>query len=227
MRPARSALLALALLSGAAQAAEQRTSASVWASALGGTLQVGPGSADFDMSVGEILDVLAGTITLRHESRGETRGWYAELIYNHLEQGISGVLGERQTDVTQRIVELGVSHPLADDWDLYGGVRWVQVDSSIEFIVLPTANARTDWGDAVLGVRWHRENAGSRWWARGDAAGGGSGGAYLIEAGGAWRFAEAWELSLAYRMLDTRFEDGAILLDLQQVGAVIGVTRVW
>jgi hypothetical protein len=221
------ALAALALADGAALAAEQRTSASLWGSGLEGTLQVGPGAVDFDVSVQELLAVLEGSITLRHEARGEARGWYAELVYNDLKKLTDGPLGERTARMQQTIVELGLSQPIAEDWELYGGARWETVDNSIEFVALPAATASTDWADAVLGVRWHTESEGGRWWARSDIAGGGSDGAFLIELGGARRFAEVWEFSFAYRLLDTRFEEGQLFLDLQQSGAILGVARYW
>ena len=223
----QAALAALVLASGTASADQQRTSAVLWGSALNGTLQVGPGSAEFNMSVEEILNVLDGSITLRHESRGESRGWYAEFIYNDLKKDVTGALGERQANLQQTIVELGLSMPIGEGWEVYGGARWETIDNSIEFTALPTATGGTDWADAVLGVRWSRDGESSRWWARGDLAGGGSDGAYLFEAGGAWRFASTWEVSLAYRMLNTEFGDPNVLLDLEQAGMVFGVVREW
>jgi hypothetical protein len=216
-----------ALVSTAALAEGQRTTAMLWGSAIEGTLQVGGGTAEFDMSVEDILNVLDGSITLRHESRGAARGWYAELVFNDLKQTVTGTLGERQANLEQTIFELGLSQPIAEGWEVYGGARWESVDNSIEFIALPTVAAGTDWADAVLGVRWHRDSDASRWWMRGDIAGGGSDGAYLLEAGGAWRFGGAWELSLAYRLLDTKVEDNLVFFDLQQSGAVFGVAREW
>lgn len=220
-------LALIALLAAPAGADGQCTSVMLWGSALDGTLQVGGGSADIDMSLEDILNVLDGSITLRHESRGADRGWYAEYVFNDLKQEASGTLGERQVNLEQEILELGMSVPFADSWEVYGGVRWEKVDNSIDFALLPTAAAKVDWTDALLGVRWQRESERSRWWARGDVAGGGSEGAYLLEAGGAWGFGEGWEFSLAYRALDTAYEDGPLRLDLLQSGAVLGVSKDW
>ena len=221
------AFLVLAFTSGIALADGQRTTAMLWGSALNGTLQVGPGAAEFHMSVEDILNVLDGSITLRHESAGETLGWYAELVYNDLKRETSGLSGERQANLQQTIFELGMTRPLAAEWDLYAGLRSEAVDNSIEFTALPTASSHADWIDVLAGFRWHRESDASRWWARGDLALGGSDGAYLVEAGGAWRFAEVWEVSLAYRMLNTELDSGTMLLDLEQGGLVIGVAREW
>jgi hypothetical protein len=216
-----------ALTNGPALADEQRTGAMLWGSALDGTLQIGPATADFSLSVEDILNVLDGSITLRHESRGESRGWYAELIVNDLKKTTSGALGEKQANLEQTILEIGVSKPVAPGWEVYGGARWESVENSIEFAVLPTARATSDWADAVLGARWHLEKPASRYWVRGDVAGGGSDGAYLFEAGGAWGFGDDWEFSLAYRLLDTELGDGALLLDLTQAGAVLGISKSW
>jgi hypothetical protein len=216
-----------ALASGTALADDQRTGAMMWGSALDGTLEVGAASAEIDMSLEDILNVLDGSIALRHESRGASRGWYAEYIFNDLKQEASGALGERQANLQQEILELGMSMPFADAWEVYGGVRWETVDQSIEFAVLPTARASMDWTDALLGVRWQRSSSHSRWWARGDVAGGGSDGAFLVEAGGAWRFGDGWEMSLAYRALDTSYQEAATSLDLMQSGAVLGVSKDW
>lgn len=215
------------LASGTTLADEQRTSALLWGSALEGAMQIGPATANIDMSLEDILNVLDGSIALRHESRGETRGWYAEYIFNDLKQEASGTLGERQANMEQEIFELGLSMPFADSWEVYGGVRWETIDTSIDFTLLPTVAASVDWTDVLLGVRWQRESEASRWWARGDVAGGGSDGAFLLEAGGAWRFGDGWEFSLAYRALDTRYEDGAAKLDLLQSGAVMGLAKNW
>lgn len=216
-----------ALASGTALADGQRTSVMMWGSALDGTLEVGAASAAIDMSLEDILNVLDGSIALRHESRGASRGWYAEYIFNDLKQEADGALGVQQANLQQEILELGMSLPFADAWEVYGGVRWETVDQSIEFALLPTARSSMDWTDALLGVRWQHDAEGSRWWARGDVAGGGSEGAFLLEAGGAWRFGDGWEFSLAYRALDTSYEDGLTRLDLLQSGAVLGFAKDW
>ena len=222
------ALLAAATIaSPAAFADDHRTSVMLWGSALEGTLAVGGGSVDIDMSLEDILNVLDGSIALRHESRGATRGWYAEFIFNDLKQSATGALGERQANLEQTLFEIGMSQAIADEWEVYGGARWETLDSSIDFAVLPSVGASVDWADAVLGLRWQRESATSRWWLRGDVAGGGSDGAFLLEAGGAWRFDDGWGISLAWRALDTSYEDGAVRLDLLQNGAVIGVSKDW
>jgi hypothetical protein len=221
------AALALGALAATATADEQRTTAMLWGSALEGTVQVGPGTADFDLSLEDILNVLDGSLSLRHDARGADRGWYAEYIFNDLKREASGALGERQANMEQEILELGVSRPIGEGWEVYGGARWEAVDMSIDFALLPTATDRMDWVDALLGVRWSRESAGSRYWARGDVAGGGSDGAFLLEAGGAWGFGDDWEFTLAYRMLDTEVGDGAMLIDLSQTGMVIGISKGW
>lgn len=222
------AIAALASLASASALADgQRTSVMMWGSALDGTLEVGAATATIDMSLADILNVLDGSIALRHESRGASRGWYAEYIFNDLKQEADGAFGVQQANLQQEILELGMSMPFADGWEVYGGVRWETVDQSIEFALFPTARASMDWTDALLGVRWQRESERSRWWARGDLAGGGSDGAYLLEAGGAWAFGEGWEFSLAYRALDTAYEDGPLRLDLLQSGAVLGVSKDW
>jgi len=227
MRSRPFVLVVVAFASGGVIADEQRSSAMLWGSALEGTVQIGPGTAEFSMSVEEILNVLDGSITLRHESRGEERGWYGEFIYNDLKKEVSGALGERQANMQQTIVELGMSKPIGAGWEVYGGARWSTVENGIDYAVLASSHASSDWADALLGVRWERGSTSSRWWARGDIAGGGSDGAYLFEAGGAWRFGTGWEASLAYRMLDTELGDGAVLLDLTQAGAVLGITKAW
>ena len=225
--PLITAAILVALTSGVALADEQRTTAMLWGSALDGTLEVGAASAAIDMSLEDILNVLDGSIALRHESRGASRGWYAEYIFNDLKQEASGTLGERQANLEQEILELGLSKPFAEAWEVYGGVRWETVDNSIDLAVLPTARASMDWTDALLGVRWQRESAHGRWWARGDVAGGGSDGAFLVEAGGAWRFGERWEFSLAYRALDTSYQEASSSLDLLQSGVVVGISKDW
>ncbi len=226
-RPLPTALLLLALASGSAVADDQRSSVMLWASALQGTIQTGGGTANMEMSLQDILKVLDGSITLRHESLGEDRGWYAEFVINDLKRPASGALGERQVNMEQTIVEAGFTLPIAEGWRTYGGARWEQVDNSIDFSVLPTVSAGADWTDVVLGVRYDQGSDGGRWWARGDVAGGESDGAYLVEFGGALRFRTEWEISIAYRALDTNYDDAGTSVDLLQSGVVLAVSRDW
>lgn len=222
------ALFILALvLPGSAAAADERTSAMLWGSALNGSVRIGAATADFDVSVAEIIEVLDGSISLRHESRGADRGWYAEFVFNDLKKDTVGTLGERQANLEQTIFELGMTQPIDESWELYGGARWESVDNSIDFNLLPSVSAGTDWADVVLGVRWHRGSDRNRWWVRGDVAAGGSDGAWLFEAGGAWTFAETWEVTLAYKILTTEFADSSYLVDLEQGGMVLGVGVNW
>lgn len=222
------ALLAAALLaSPAALADEQRTSFMLWGSALDGEMQLGPASGELSMSLEDVLNVLDGSITLRHDALGESFGWYAEYVFNDLKQEADTLGGVAQANLEQEILEVGFSKPLNGSWDGYAGLRSESIDMSLDFPLLPTAAGDASWVDVLVGVRWHHESSGSRWWARGDIAGGGSDGAWLLEAGGAWRFGESWEFSLAYRALDTEYGEGAFAIDLLQHGAVLGVSKAW
>lgn len=149
-------------------------------------------------------------------------GWYAELNYVKLSDDAATPSGNVNVTSEQTFAEAGVSYDLREDFALYGGLRYQQVDLTIK---VPGSAFRRDkgWTDAVAGVRWTPVLT-DHWvaWARADVGGGGSNHVWLAEVGAGYRFGSRWGSYLSYRVLDTNYKSSGFLYDIRQKGLLLG-----
>lgn len=242
MKKLHTLLLALAVSSPALAADDQwQHTAVVYmiGASIDGTAGVGPVESDVDVSFGDILDNLEFGAMAAY--RGEKGPWavIADLIYMDLETDKNGLgpFGNTRATVQldQLIMELDGSYAINDQLDVYAGLRYWDVDSTVTVVgggpLGETLDGKLgeDWVDPLVGVRYVWP-LGEQWtlvW-RGDIGGFGVGSdfSWHTTAYFAWHLNEHANVLIGYRHLDVDYDDGSgadrFLMDVSEGGPTVG-----
>lgn len=166
MQLIRSAVLAVLLVSPAmaAEDNEWHHTAVIYmiGASIDGTAGVGPVNGDVDISFGDILDNLEFGAMAAY--RGEKGRWavVADLIYMDLETDKNGLgpFGNTRTTVQldQLIMELDGACALTEQLDVYAGLRYWDVDSTVTVVgggpLGETLDGKLSEGGPTAGFAW-------------------------------------------------------------------------
>lgn len=204
-----------------------------------GTAGVGPVEGDVDVSFGDILDNLE--LGAMAAYRGQNGRWavVGDLIYMDLEtdkKGLGPLGNSRATvELDQLILELDGSYAVTRQMDVYAGLRYWDVDSTVTVVgggplgETLKGTLGEDWVDPLVGVRYVWP-LGEKWtvvW-RGDIGGFGVGSdfSWHTTAYADWRLNEHASLLIGIRWLDVDYDDGTgasrFLMDVSEGGPTAG-----
>jgi opacity protein-like surface antigen len=242
MKILTSAALAMLVAAPAYAASDQWThTAAVYMIGAGidGTAGIGPVTGDVDVSFSDILENLEFGAMAAYRGEKGPFAVIADLIYMDLEtdkDGLGPFGNTRATvELDQLITELDASYAVTDRLDAYVGLRYWDVDSTIEVIgggpLGETLNASTgeDWVDLLYGLRYALP-LGSKWtlvW-RADMApfGTGSEFSWHTSAYADWRLGDHAHALIGFRWLDVDYDDGEgadrFVMDVSEGGPTIG-----
>lgn len=194
----------------------------LWAAGIEGREGVRGNSVEVDESFKDLLDFVNVGASMRVIARRPPVGWFGEATYVELEVDTDTPIGTVRTQATSTLAEGGLSYDVNSALAVYGGLRYQQADTKLQF----PNNRFTDnqgWIDAIVGARWTPVLS-DHWvlWARADIGGGSSDLVWLAEAGGGYRWGSRWGAYLAYRLLDTDYQNGGFLYDIRQSGLLFG-----
>lgn len=205
-----------------------------------GDAGIGNVEADVDVSFSDILDNLEAGAMLAY--RAERGPWAvtADLIYMGLEQKKSGIGpagGTRATaESDQVITELDLSYAISERVDLYGGLRYWNLDTDLDIVgggplgQRLSASDTEDWIDPLVGVRYVQP-LGADWSfvIRGDLGGWGVGSDFAWHATAFfnWAMSEHASLLVGARFLGVDYDDGSgpgrFVWDVTEGGPAAGV----
>jgi hypothetical protein len=194
----------------------------VWAASLDGREGVNGSNADVSASFKDLLEFVNVGASMRFTARREPVDWFGEASYVELEDNIGTPAGTLRVRSAQTYGELGLSYEINSTVALYGGLRFQQLDTRLNIPGAQFSDSKS-WVDGIAGVRWTPVIS-DHWvgWARADLGAGGSNLVWLAEAGVGYRWGRSWGAYLAYRVLDTDYEQGGFLYDVRQQGLMIG-----
>jgi len=118
--------------------------------------------------------------------------------------------------------------------DLFGGARYWEIDTKLEFggglgiLAGRTVQNKEDWVDPMIGVKGRSALGGSKFFVSGALAAGGFGAGsdsfYDASAYVGYQFNKTVGALVGYRMFDVDYEDGSFLYDVRQEGWLLGVS---
>jgi hypothetical protein len=248
-KPSRSGLcratLALGLLTAQGAAAqdtgsgwEMRFTPYLWGSGLSGTVSTIAGlpDAEVDSSFSDILENLDFGLMGVFSARKDNYGIFGDVMYVNLGAGgetPGGLFGGTSADIRNVVVTLGGDYVLtksaSSEVRVGAGLRYwdVNVDLDLSAGTLPAASASisNSWVDAIAGVNW-KADLSDRTYFSGWAFAGGGGSDFTsdIFAGIGYRISDRTELIGGYRYLSVDRRDGDFLYDVEQQGALMGVS---
>ena len=204
----------------------------LWMLGLDGTTAALGQDMDVDASFGDIVDVLNIALSVNMElSKGKFfvvfDPMYAQLEADFATPGDLPIGGT--IDIDMVIADLDVGYKIADNFDLYAGVRYYDQDIGITPNALPVApTIGDDWTDLIVGFRVHTSMS-EKWSFMGKldgAVGGDSESAWYLQAAVLRHFGSNKHLDLGWRYYDVDYESGSgvsrFKWDVVHSGPVIG-----
>jgi hypothetical protein len=206
----------------------------VWAASIGTDMRTfsPPTEAGSDSSFSDIIEKLDGVFMGRVEGRNERFGVFADFVYLGLADSNQHRLLGTSTDLDARLLDAAFSLRFGGEpdrgLDLYGGVRYIDLDLTTRFVpdnpaFSPrTLDAGNSYVDFLLGARYAWPLS-ERWnlTLRGDASAGDTDGTWSASimtgyrtGNGAWLF--------GYRYMEADFGNRNTDITLDLAGPVIG-----
>lgn len=202
----------------------------LWGPGIDGTLGIGGRDVDVDASFSDLLELVDIAGSLRFEAVKGRWGGYGDLWLAELSsQTDVPVLGKIDTELDMSIAEAGAIHRVAEPLDVYLGLRSQRLDTEIRFqnLLAPRAKEVTIT-DVVAGARY-TAMLGERWALRlrGDVGAGDSDLTWLAQLAGSYRFSRRWSGSIAYRHLQTDYDETGFSYDMALQGLGLGASYRW
>jgi hypothetical protein len=235
----RAALLGFALCAcGSVQAQEwtHEFAPYVWGAAMQGKTQVGPITADVDVSFGDIVDNLELGFMGIYRATRDQHSITVDTVYMGLGATGTGPAGftKADVDVDQLALEVSYGYEVFDRLTLFGGLRYNDLAAEIKVTgplgASQAGKASPDWVDPIIGA--HYTIPFSEAWSltlRGDIGGFGIGSdlAWQGVASMRWQFSDKVGALAAYRYMDMDYEDGSGLdyfrYDIATSGPALGI----
>lgn len=210
-----------------------------------GTSTINGFSADIDLDLGEVLDILQGAISARYEGWRGDWGLIVEGYYVGIGDDVTLPASTTNIDVNteQAFVTLQGAYRFAHGrngagrkyaWDVAAGVKYNSITQDIDITGGPflSLGGTEDWFEPVVSLRYAVEI--SRDWvfgARADLSGFGVGGddlQYLALAGFQWNKWDRTGLRFGYQFYGIDFSttrsNGPFAYDVDQHGPYLGLT---
>lgn len=206
-----------------------------WAATVGTDMRTlrPPTEAENETSFFDIVDKLDGAFQMRIEGRGDAVGVFADFTYLGIADDAHRRVMATRTDLDTRLFDAAVSFRLDRDheagWDVYAGVRYIDVDLTVRLrpdnpaFAGRTLDGSRDYTDLLLGTRKTWAFSGGRWGMtlRGDASVGDTDGSWSAALMGHYRTGHGMWL-FGYRHLEVELGsdnmDTTITLSGPQVG---------
>ena len=175
--------------------------------------------ADVDVGTTDILENLELGGMIQFEALHES-GYGVIMAYNFMDLGgkVTGPGGQNSlgADIFQGIFEgYGMYRVKMDrgPLDLYGGVRWWDMDVDVNVSGVQKVKSREDWVDPVVGVRWMPQIT-DNWHVivKGDIGGFGisSDFTWNLQGGFVWDATDYLSLVFQYRALSVDYSNGTV-----------------
>ena len=185
-----------------------------------------------EMSFGDILDKLDGSLQVHIEGRGDTMGVYTDFTYLGIAEKKEGRFAQTDADLDMRLLDTGVFFPVGNErdrgLDLMVGARWI--DADFKLAIAPNnpqfdrrvLDVGDDYLDLMIGARYTFAPA-EKWrvTVRGDGSMGQTDGTwnaslmahYLTRYGG---------FGFGYRHLEAEIKQGDVLSEMAFSGPLLG-----
>lgn len=208
----------------------------VWIPNVSGDVGLGDQGLQFDLDVGDLLDVFEFGGLIRGEVRHKSGwGFAADYVFADLGADVNIIIGDVEADIDASILEATVVRRVQagdNPVDVYAGIRsWnADIEAAISIPFLDTTiTTGDDWIDPIIGARYqHRISPRWRLLGQADIGGFGAGSDFTWNAVAGASYA-AWDntsFQVVYRILKVDRQSGdqanPVDLDLAIQGPLIG-----
>jgi hypothetical protein len=204
----------------------------IWGPGIDGTIGISGTDAPVDAPFSDLLEFVDVAGSLGFEAAKGRWGAFGDIWFADLSlDDDGGPVGNVRTDMDLVIGEVGGVYRLGKPVELYFGLRYQDIDSTIRFEqLLDPVSIDESINDFIVGARYLPTfGRRDRWGVilRGDIGRGDSDLIWLAQVGGTYQVGKHWHIALAYRYMKTDFEDSDFKYDVALQGLGIGAAYCW
>ncbi len=198
----------------------------LWASGIDAEIGRPGFTTDVDVSFSDYVDLVDMGAAFVFEARGDRWSFATDLLWMQLSEDIEVPTGTIDAEVELILVEVfGGYRPGSweDTW-IVGGMRYVDIDTDINFVVLGPRSSSQDFVDPFIGLAWQPRRDKWEYVVQADIGGGiDADFSWSVTLGGVYHFNDLLGVGFGYRVIDIDFEDDEFVFDGKMDGIQIGL----
>ena len=179
-----------------------------------------------DVSFGDYVGFIDAGAAFVFEAEGDRWSFSSDVLWVKLSQDVDLRAGTADFENEQLILELAVGYR-PQGWKearIVGGVRYLDMGTTIRFRDPLEVGIGQDWADPFVGLEWRPRRDKWEYLLEGDIGGGVDADfTWSFIVGGAYHFSDRYAVTAAYRFVDSEFEDSEFVFDGRLEGLLIGV----
>ncbi len=198
----------------------------LWASGIDAEIGRPGMTTHVDVDFSDYIDLVDLGAALVFEARGDRWSFATDLLWMRLSEEFEVPTGTIDAEIELMLVEVfGGYRP--SGWEntwIVGGMRYLGIDTDINFVLLGPRSSSQDFADPFIGLAWQPRRGKWEYVVQADIGGGiDADFTWSVMLGTAYNFNDRFALSGAYRLIDIDFEDDEFVFDGKMDGIEIGL----
>jgi len=198
----------------------------LWASGM--DVEIGPpgNTTQADVAFSDFLDFIDMGAAFVFEARGDRWLVATNFMWVQLGEEFDLPTGTTEVEIDEFLIETFVGYR-PSGWEnlwLVGGMRYFELDTTIDFANINDVRSSQDFVDPYVGVMWEPRRGNWEYILQADVGGGiDADFAWAFTLGAAYHFNNRYALVGGYRFIDIDFEDDEFVFDGTMEGIQIGL----
>ena len=186
-----------------------------------------PGNTrEVDVSFSDYVDFIDLGAAFVFEARGDRWLVATNFLWVRLGEEFDLPTDTTEVEIDEFLVEAFAGYR-PSGWEnvwLVGGVRYLELETTIDFANINDVSASQDFVDPYVGISWEPRRGNWEYYLQGDVGGGiDADFAWSFSLGAAYHFNDRYAVVGGYRFIDIEFEDDEFVFDGTMDGIQIGV----
>ncbi len=198
----------------------------LWASGIDAELGRPGFTTDVDVAFSDYIDLVDMGAAFVFEARGDRWAFATDLLWMRLGEEFEIPTGTIDAEIEMMLVEVfGGYRP--SGWEntwIVGGMRYLDIDTDINFVFLGPRSSSQDFADPFIGLAWQPRRDNWEYVVQADIGGGiDADFSWSVTLGGVYHFNDLLGVGFGYRLIDIDFEDDEFVFDGKMDGIQIGL----
>lgn len=198
----------------------------IWASGIDAEIGRPGFTTDVDVDFSDYIDLVDIGAAFLFEARGDQWSLATDLLWMRLSEEFEVPTGTIDAEIEMSLVEVfGGYRP--SGWEntwIVGGMRYLGIDTDINFVVLGPRSSSQDFVDPFIGLAWMPRRDNWEYIVQADIGGGiNADFSWSATLGGSYHFNDRYAVSFGYRVVDIDLEDDEFVFDGKLDGIQIGL----
>ena len=179
-----------------------------------------------DVEFSDYLDFIDMGAAFVFEARGDQWSIGTDVLWVQLGNDFEVPTGTVDLKIDELLIEV-VGGYRPSGWEnvwIVGGIRYLELDTDIDFAVIGRRSSSQDFADPFIGLSWQPRRGNWEYLLEADIGGGiDADFSWSVSLAGAYHFNDRYAASFGYRFIDIDFEDDEFVFDGSMDGIQIGL----